>query len=191
MNLTPSAITEESSNEHRETPGQQFIRLRESRGYTQEYVAGQLHLRTQIIQLLEEDAYQLLPEPVFIKGYMRAYAKLLNVPHEPFLSIFNTFTESNRPPVEKALLWQQGRRESTKKEKMMRWMSLVVVITLMVMAGLWWQRGNEMPTWTKISRGKTPVQIKSEQAKIQESPTLLKLQSLFTPPQNTPEIKRG
>ena len=38
-------------------PGAQLARLREQKGFSQEYVAARLHLRVRLIQLLEEDRY--------------------------------------------------------------------------------------------------------------------------------------
>ena len=60
-------------------PGQHLAKEREEQNLTQEYVASKLHLRVKMVGLLEEDSYAELPQPVFVQGYLRAYAKLLNV----------------------------------------------------------------------------------------------------------------
>ena len=99
MNTT--VIVDEIHNGTQEKPGMQLARVREKKGYSQEYVAGKLHLRVRIIELLEVDDYDQMPEPVFIKGYLRAYAKLLSVPAEPLLETFNSMYSSERK-LEKA-----------------------------------------------------------------------------------------
>ena len=68
-------------------PGVQLASIRQQKGYTVEYVANKLHLRVRIIELIENSEFNLLPEPVFVKGYLRAYSKLLGISPEPFLHI--------------------------------------------------------------------------------------------------------
>ena len=58
-----------------------------------------------------------MPEPVFIKGYLRAYAKLLSVPPDPLLEIFTTIYSSDKK-LEKAL-WQSKQR-TNKGERLVR-----------------------------------------------------------------------
>src|ERR1700722_14689819 len=102
MNTT--TIMDAIHNGTHEKPGLQLARAREKKGYSQEYVAGKLHLRVRIIELLEADDYDQLPEAVFIKGYLRAYAKLLGFQSDPLLAIFNNVYSSEQKS-EKAL-WQ-------------------------------------------------------------------------------------
>ena len=87
--MTSFASTEESIDFTQVKPGAQLALVRAQKGYSLEYVAGKLHLRVRIIELLETDDYQNMPEPVFVKGYLRAYAKLLDVKYQPLLDNFN------------------------------------------------------------------------------------------------------
>jgi|SRR5215216_4835947 len=170
-----------------ESPGQQLAKLREKRGYTQEYVAGKLHLRVRVIELLETDNYELLPEPVFIKGYMRAYAKLLNIAPEPLLEFFNRLTIADRK-VEKAL-WQ-GRRETKMKAKLVRWFSLIAVLLIIVAAAFWWQKNNSFTPPTKSTEevvAKVPPKPKNDK----QLTTLSKIQSMFAGQLESLESQRG
>jgi len=119
-----------------EKPGAQLAAQRLIRDYSQEYVAGKLHLRVRIIELLEADDYQNLPEAVFIKGYLRAYAKLLGVPSDPLLNTFNLLYSGERK-IEKAL-WQ-SRRQSNKAEHAIRWITILLSLGVLVSVGMWWE----------------------------------------------------
>lgn len=88
MTITTTTL-DENIVEHDKNPGEQLASIREQKGYTVEYVANKLHLRARIIELIENNEFHLLPEPVFVKGYLRAYAKLLGTSPEPYLAIFN------------------------------------------------------------------------------------------------------
>ena len=131
---------DEIHNGTQEKPGVQLARVREKKGYSQEYVAGKLHLRVRIIELLEVDDYEQMPEPVFIKGYLRAYAKLLNVPAEPLLETFNNMYSSERK-LEKAL-WQ-GKRESHRGEHIVRLLTGLITIGAIVAVGIWWHKNKD------------------------------------------------
>ena len=58
----------------RDGPGQRLRRIRQSKNLELSKVAAELHLRVPILQSLEADAFDRLPEPVFVRGYLRSYA---------------------------------------------------------------------------------------------------------------------
>ncbi len=121
-------------------PGAQLAAQRILRDYSPEYVAGKLHLRVRIIELLEADDYANMPEPVFIKGYLRAYAKLLGVPPEPLLNMFNLLYSDERKSEK--TLWQ-SRRQSNKAEYLVRWVTILLSLSVLVAVGMWWESSRE------------------------------------------------
>jgi len=60
-------------------PGQRLKKARELRGMTPEQVAKEMHLSTRFITAMEADDYKQLPEPAFVRGYMRRYAQLVKL----------------------------------------------------------------------------------------------------------------
>lgn len=124
----------------KEKPGAHLASARIQKDYTIEYVAGKLHLRTRVIELLEADEYTSMPEPVFIKGYLRAYAKLLDIPHQPLLDTFNEQHVTERK-IEKAL-WQ-SRRETNKAEHAVRWVTAIFALVVMGAVAMWWQANKD------------------------------------------------
>jgi cytoskeleton protein RodZ len=130
----------ESDQLMEDKPGAYLAAHRDHLNYSQEYVADKLHLRVQIIELLENDDYENMPEPVFIKGYLRAYAKLLGVSPEPLLSSFNEL-HAGEQKIEKAL-WQ-SRRETNKAENAIRWLTTVFAVVVLIAVAVWWQTNKE------------------------------------------------
>lgn len=61
---------------------------REAQGLTVSDIASQLRLSVNQIEALEADNFTVLPETAIVKGFIRNYAKLLNVPAAPILSAF-------------------------------------------------------------------------------------------------------
>jgi cytoskeleton protein RodZ len=62
-------------------------------------VAGELRLTPETIEAIERDDYEKLPSPVFVGGYIRSYAKLLDIDPEPVLALFrNLHPGAEAPP---------------------------------------------------------------------------------------------
>ena len=53
-----------------------LIKLREDAGYDMPQMAAVLCLSEEVIKNLENEAFDLLPEPPYVRGYLRNYAKL-------------------------------------------------------------------------------------------------------------------
>lgn len=175
MNITAMDdinITEQKS------PGAQLSTARQQKGFTQEYVATKLHLRVRIIQLLEADDYDRLPEAVFIKGYLRAYAKLLSVDHIPLLEKFNSI-QGPEPRPEKAALWQQTRRESHHGERAVRWITALFAISVLAAVSIWWQKNKESEPLTASREDKREVALNQKNPEVRLT-DLSKMQSLFS-----------
>jgi len=66
-------------------PGNQLRAERESLGVTVREVADTLNLSITVVQALEADDYERLPGTVFARGYIRAYARLLELDPAPLL----------------------------------------------------------------------------------------------------------
>lgn len=176
-------------------PELQLSALRQQKGYTTEYVANKLHLRVRIIELIENGEFNLLPEPVFVKGYLRAYSKLLGVSPDPFLEVFNNQYVAEKKP-ERAL-WQ-SKRESHKAEHLIRWFTLVFAVGVLVAVGIWWQKNRDIEHAFKVPETTTSLTLNepltTDEAPVQELKLtdLSKMQSILNPSvQMTPLENEG
>lgn len=166
MNTTTTV--DETETNSPEMPGAQLAAVRLQKGYGTEYVAGKLHLRVRIIELLEADDYQNMPEPVFIKGYFRAYAKLLGVPADPLIEVFDSLYSPQRK-LEKAL-WQ-SRRETYRAEHAVRWLTTLFAIGVLISVAIWWYKN-------KDNAQIFPATISSREATPNKSETEIRLTDL-------------
>lgn len=177
MNTT--VLADDTIQDKTNNPGSQLALIREQKGYSREYVAGKLHLRVRVIELLEEDRYEQMPEAVFVKGYLRAYAKLLGVAPEPYLALFNSNGEVERK-TERVALWQ-GKRESNRNERAVRWVSGLIVISAIVAVSFWWQKNNEGQLFSSAKNN--PSELKTAEQPEKEIEVKLtditKMQSMF------------
>lgn len=63
-------------------PGAMLAAAREQQGLSLEGVAHELHLDMDIVRAVEEENFGALGAPVFVKGYLRGYARLLGLPEQ-------------------------------------------------------------------------------------------------------------
>lgn len=144
MNTT-KALEEQFEDSHAiDYPGAGLARVREKLNISQEYIADKLHLRVAVIELLEADDYDNMPEPVFIKGYLRAYAQILDVDPAPVLESFNNIVKEERV-VEKSPLWQT-RKESNVAEYLIKWLTAGFAIAVIIAVSLWWHNSKDNST---------------------------------------------
>lgn len=66
--------------------GQTLREARESQGLSVEEVATRLRLMQRQVDAIESDDFASLGQPVFARGFVRNYAKLLELPHDALLA---------------------------------------------------------------------------------------------------------
>lgn len=106
---------------------------REKIGLTQEDIAKRLCLKISIIRDIEEDKQTNNIIPTFLHGYIRSYAKLVNLPNEKSFTMLLTLNDKSEL---KALLTQNvSRNNFSKKYKhllilFIYLISLIILITI-------------------------------------------------------------
>lgn len=120
------------------TPGVLLQQQRVTLGLSREQVANQLHLRVRIIELIEADNYAQMPELVFIRGYLRAYANFVHLSGDELIDLFNQVhaadLSSERADV---TLWQNVQPHKT-KFKWIRGLTALVFFAGLILTALWW-----------------------------------------------------
>lgn len=84
------------------TPGQMLREQRELRSLTVQQVSERLHLTMHYIKALESDSYDKLPGEVFAKGYIRSYARLLEIDPDTVLSLYEKVGERRQARKQEA-----------------------------------------------------------------------------------------
>lgn len=118
---------------------------RKDRSFSLAYVAAQTLLHEKVITALESDDYAQLPSPVFVSGYIRTYAKVLEIDPQPLLEAYKKtrpaqILEVSPQANEKKTLFQQS------KHKQPIISTLLVIAVLLGLTSSWWlQREIEHP----------------------------------------------
>ncbi len=97
-------MTEERPPEQQESPAQapwgaRLRQLREERGITLREVAAELHLDLALLEALEAEDQARLPNAPFVKGYLRNYARLLEIPCDDLIRAYEQAHGEERPSL--------------------------------------------------------------------------------------------
>jgi cytoskeleton protein RodZ len=68
--------------------GARLRSARKARALTLEQVSQRLHLEESMLRAIEDDRYAALGAPVFVRGYLKAYAGLLGLPEQSVLDAY-------------------------------------------------------------------------------------------------------
>lgn len=118
-------------------PGEILQEAREAKGLSQREVADQLRLRKQIIELLETDDYATFSTPTFIKGYLRAYARLLDIDEA---ALFKAYKAKGFQEVESSQMQSFSRRKTHQKnDSRLMLITYAVIIIVVALVVWWWQ----------------------------------------------------
>lgn len=119
-------------------PGETLRHARESKGWSQADVALKLHLTVASLNNLETGAFDKLPGHTFARGYIRTYAKLLDMDQTPLVQAFDQATGTN---AQGSSVHGLGRIDEPVRlsHNILRIVSLLLLILVIGGGFLWWQ----------------------------------------------------
>ncbi len=131
--------TETGINEDQPTgPGRRLRDARIARNLELEQVAARLHLHLNTIERIEADDYDALPAPTFVRGYLRGYARMLDIAPDKILGAYNSH-EFDPPPLVRDISNTEEVRSTDVSFRLATYLILAVVV---ILVALWWQNQN-------------------------------------------------
>ncbi|VFP78854.1 Cytoskeleton protein RodZ [Candidatus Erwinia haradaeae] len=119
--------------------GERLRDAREKMGLTQQHIAERLCLKVSIIQDIEEDTVSSSLASTFLRGYIRSYARLVEVSEEELITLMEQQMPVNDTKVEIMKSYSLG-QQRTKRDN---WLMLITWLILILILGLtmtwWWQ----------------------------------------------------
>lgn len=159
----------ESSEELLPCPGKRLKMAREAKDMDVAQAAEQLHLSRAMVNALEAEDYDKLPARVFVRGYYKNYARLVDVPEETILREFDDRCPDGDCKAAPPVLSRSAKREVRSNNGLVRLITWLVVISLVAMLVVWWQG---YLGWPAKQRGVTEVDEQQEAYNQQEAPMI-------------------
>ncbi|MGE8112110.1 RodZ domain-containing protein [Pseudomonas sp. NPDC086566] len=121
-----------------QNPGELLRQAREKREWSQAEVARKLNLTVSSLNHVETGAFDKLPGHTFARGYIRAYAKLMDLDQAPLVEAFDQYTGTHAKGSEVHSL---GRIEEPVRlsHNIMRGVTLLLLVAVVGGSFIWWQ----------------------------------------------------
>jgi len=125
-------------------PGERLQAARIKNGLTIEDVANRMHLSTSILQAIEENNFDEITAPIFVKGYLRAYARIVAVNEDEMIKQYLELYSEEDPPINST---SNMVPELSATDARIKWTTYFVVILLAVLLAAWWwnKQQNQVP----------------------------------------------
>ncbi|MGJ7550542.1 RodZ domain-containing protein [Pseudomonas alloputida] len=126
-----------------QNPGELLRQAREKREWSQAEVARKLNLTVSSLNHVETGAFDKLPGHTFARGYIRAYAKLMDMDQAPLVEAFDRYTGTHAKGSEVHSL---GRIEEPMRlsHNIMRGVTLLLLVAVVGGSFIWWQDQGSM-----------------------------------------------
>lgn len=132
----------------RRGPGERLRAARTAAGLTIEGVADDLHISRRLLEAIERDDYTKLPGRVFARGYLRNYARLVELPVDQVLESFDALAppaEEAAPALRTVVSAHQIRSQVPSSHSAVRAVTWIIVLALVALLLTWWQGYLEWP----------------------------------------------
>ena len=102
---------------------------RERLGLSREQITEKTRMRIQVIEAIENEVWEALPPPVYVRGFLRSYAKILGLSQEAAIELYTKCA----PPAPV----QSPHPDSSRNRRRRAWPVLLMLTVLVVVYGMW------------------------------------------------------
>lgn len=120
-----------------ETVGCVLQAARVKLGLSEQDVAGSLNLKVAVIQGIENDDFTLIPVPTYIKGYLRAYAKLLSLDEHEIIALYYQQQPVEYKPENKLKSFSKKTSQQAHDSRLML-VTYGIALILIALIVVWW-----------------------------------------------------
>ena len=139
--MSENREAESESAGRRVSPGERLRTARIEQGMTLEELANQMRLSAGILESLEENRFEDITAPIFVKGYLRSYARIVGIDEAEILDLYvNEYMDSD-PPINSTSS-DRAQRRRVRSGARGRWW-LVLLIVAVALGGWWYQRSQQ------------------------------------------------
>ncbi len=143
-----TTVDDKAKNEARPTgigPGERLQAARIQKGLSLADVASRMHLSASILEAIEENDFEEITAPIFVKGYLRHYARIVALDEDDMIQQYIEYYSEEDPPISST---SNMVPELSVADARIKWTTYLVVLVLAALLAAWWwnKAQNEEPT---------------------------------------------
>jgi cytoskeleton protein RodZ len=138
-----SDIEPKSDIEHRGAgPGDLLQAGRVKMEMSIEDVATLMHLSRDIVKAIEANNFSDITAPIFVKGYLRAYARIVSLDEEEMINRYAEFYSYEDPPISAI---SNVAAQISVSDRRVKVITYLVITSLVVLLTIWWWSRYQTP----------------------------------------------
>lgn len=126
-------------------PGDKLQAARISSGLTIDEVANRMHLSVAILSCLEENNFDEITAPIFVKGYLRSYARIVRIDEKEIIQQYTRYYTEVDPPISST---SNTSPEINAEGNHIKWITRLVILALVILLTAWWWDRYQQPAET-------------------------------------------
>ena len=134
-------------------PGERLQAARIEIDLSVEDVASRMHLSNDIVEAIEENKFNDITAPIFVKGYLRAYARIVSLDEDEMIQQYAEFYSDEDPPISST---SNLTPEISTSDKRVKLITYLVILGLVVLLAIWW--------WNKYQTQTDLVSLDAQQS---------------------------
>jgi cytoskeleton protein RodZ len=154
------AVDQPAKNEQRSTgigPGERLQAARIQQGLSLDEVANRMHLSASILEALEDNEFEEITAPIFVKGYLRAYSRIVSLDEDDMIDQYIHFYSEADPPISSI---SKTTSELSAADPRIKWTTYIVVLIIAVLLAAWW--------WNKEKNEDAPISLDSQSPSLEQ-----------------------
>lgn len=172
-----------------ETPGKLLVAARESQSLSQADIAKQTRLSTQTINDIENDVYDRFGAATFVRGYLRSYARAVNVSEEKILAAWEALDVTAKlvspaPLVVEGVCANENTHHQVASSNAPSRTVMVIGALVVLSAIVWWQNQSPMSNVSANAVALAPKPVVVPQV-VASSPVIAKTETFVVTPLDT------
>ena len=131
------------------TPGTLLREARQKKKFQQSDVAKAIWIKMQWVKDLEQDDYSNIPALIYVRGYLRAYARCVDISPDEVMASFDKMglkekfeqvkAKKEEKPLRHHIIPVILKSKRMINSKIVRWITVIFMPVLIVFVGIWWK----------------------------------------------------
>ena len=142
---------EDESRQSAIGPGDRLQAARIQQGLSLEDVAHRMHLSLDILKAIEDNNFEEITAPIFVKGYLRAYARIVSLNEDEMILQYRDFYSEEDPPISST---SNILPELSAGDARIKWTTYLVILVIAVLLAAWW--------WNTEENSEAPISLDSQ-----------------------------
>ena len=176
-----------SEKEERIYPGQLLKEARKKTRRRYKRLSSELSIPEKYLEALEENNFSIMAGPTYVKGYLRAYAKKLDLDPETIIAAFDRYLKDQRR-LEKKGIKKEQKNETKKKVSYIYALIFFLIASITLLIAFIPERNNDSEKKEDRSFSETEIQNSNDIPPILNTKPALSIELEQDTSQNIPDL---